>query len=66
MTDTEYLESRIREQRAELSNLREKESNDKWAAKLHAIYQSLVDKGFTEEQAFTIFLEVFKKARAID
>lgn len=57
-----YLEKRIKEDTAELNRLREKERNDQTAQKLHDIYQSLVDKGFTEEQAFYLFYEAVKAA----
>lgn len=60
--DSKYLENRIKADRAELERLREKEQNDQTAEKLHGIYQSLVDKGFTEEQAFYIFYEAVKAA----
>lgn len=57
-----YLEKRIKEDTEELNRLREKERNDATAQKLHDIYQSLVDKGFTEEQAFYLFCEAVKAA----
>ena len=60
--DRKYLEKRIESDKAELERLREKERNDQTAEKLHSIYQSLVDKGFTEEQAFYIFYEAVKAA----
>ena len=62
MTEVEYLESRIREERAECARLRKKEQNEKVAAELRAIFESLVDQGFTEEQAFEIFMVMVKKA----
>ena len=62
MTDVEYLESRMREDREECARLRMKEHNDKISAELHAIYQSLVDKGFSEEQAFILFMEMVRRA----
>ena len=57
-----YLEKRIKEDTEELERIREKERNDATAQKLHDIYQSLVDKGFTEEQAFYLFYEAVKAA----
>lgn len=62
MTEVEYLESRIREERAECARLRKKEQNEKVADELRAIFESLVDQGFTEEQAFEIFKMMVKKA----
>ncbi len=57
-----YFEKRIKEDTEELERIREKERNDATAQKLHDIYQSLVDKGFTEEQAFYLFYEAVKAA----
>ena len=54
MTEVEYLESRMREER--------KEQNEKVAAELRAIYESLVDQGFTGEQAWDLFVLMVKKA----
>ena len=62
MTEVEYLESRMREDRAECARLRKKEQNDKVAAELRAIFESLVDQGFTEEQAFEILKMMVNKA----
>ena len=60
--DSAFLAKRIRRDKEELERLRFKEQNDEAAQKLHDIYQSLVDKGFTEEQAFYIFYEAVKAA----
>ena len=62
MTEVEYLESRIREDRLECNRLREKERNEHLAQNLRNIYESLVDYGFTEEQAFELFMVMVKKA----
>ena len=48
--------------RRELERMREKEEYGIYAQKLHDLYQSLVDQGFTEEQAFYIFYEAVKLA----
>ena len=62
MTEVEYLESRMREDRAECARLREKEQNDKLAKGLHSIFQSLIDSGFSEEQAWELFEGMCKAA----
>ena len=62
IVDKKYLENRIRADKAKLERLRAKEQNDAAAQKMHDLYQSLVDKGFTEEQAFYLFYEMVKAA----
>lgn len=62
MTEVEYLESRMREDRAECARLRKKEQNDKVAAELRAMFQSLIDSGFSEEQAWELFKGMCKTA----
>lgn len=62
MTEVEFLESRIREDRAECTRLREKERNEHLAQNLRNIYESLVDQGFSEEQAFKLFMAMVNKA----
>lgn len=64
MTDIEFYESRMRSDREECTRLRRKEQNDKVAAELRAVFESLVDQGFSEEQAFELFMEMVKKAFA--
>ena len=60
--DIDYLQKRVKKDVDEINRIREKEQNDVNAQKLHDMYQSLVDKGFTEEQAFYIFYEAIKAA----
>lgn len=60
--DSKYLENRIKADRAALEEMRWQEQNKETAARLHDIYQRLVDSGFTEEQAFYIFYEAVKAA----
>ena len=57
-----FLEKRMKEDRKTVEELRRKEENDKAAQQLHDLYQSLVDKGFSEEQAFYLFVKIIKKA----
>ena len=61
-TEREFIEKRISKDMEELERMNRKESNDKVAEQLHDLYQSLVDKGFSEEQAFYIFYEAIKIA----
>ena len=62
MTEVEYNESRIRELRWENEKLRQKEQNDKLASALRATFESLVNAGFSEEQAWELFKWMCKKA----
>ena len=52
----------MKEDRKAVEELRRKEENDKAAQQMHDLYQSLVDKGFSEEQAFYLFVEMVKTA----
>ena len=61
-TERDFIEKRVSKDLEELERLDRKESNDKVAEQLHDLYQSLVDKGFSEEQAFYIFYEAIKIA----
>ncbi len=55
-----FLEKRMKEDRKTVEELRRKEENDKAAQQMHDLYQSLVDKGFSPEQAFSLFMERVK------
>lgn len=55
-----FLEKRMIEDKKTIEELRRKEENDKSAQQMHDLYQSLVDKGFSEEQAFYLFVEMVK------
>ena len=57
-----FLEKRMIEDKKTVEELRRKEENDKAAQQMHDLYQSLVDKGFSEEQAFYLFYELVKVA----
>ena len=61
-TEREFIEKRVNKDLEELERMDRKDSNDKVAEQLHDLYQSLVDKGFSEEQAFYIFYEAIKVA----
>ena len=60
--EKDYLEKRIQEDKKTLEDLARKEQNNKAAEQMHDLYQSLVDQGFTEEQAFYLFFEMVKAA----
>lgn len=60
--EIDFLEKRMKEDRKTVEELRRKEENDKAAQQMHDLYQSLVDKGFSPEQAFYLFVEMVKKA----
>lgn len=62
MTDIEYCESRIREYRAECEDLRKKEKYRKAAQDSRDIYESYVNVGFTEEQAWELFKILFERS----
>ena len=61
-TEREFIEKRVNKDLEELERMDRKDSNNKVAEQLHDLYQSLVDKGFSEEQAFYIFYEAIKVA----
>lgn len=62
MTDLEYHEIRMREERAACEKLRKKEQRDKISSELRSVFQSLVDAGFSEEQAWELFKGMCKAA----
>jgi len=62
MEELEFIEKRMKADRKTVESLRRKEENDKAAQQLRDLYQSLVDKGFSEEQAFALFMAMIKTA----
>lgn len=62
MTDLEYHELKAREERDECARLREKERNDKMATTLRNLFQSFLDSGFSEEQAWELFKGMIRRA----
>ena len=62
MTEVEYLESHMREERAELTRLRRNENNRKAALESRDLYEAYVDAGFTEEQAWELFKVLWERA----
>ena len=62
MTDLEYHESRMREERAECERLRKEQGRVKIAEELRAVFQSFVNAGFSEEQAWELFKGMVKAA----
>ena len=62
MTEVEQLESKMREERAELTRLRRNENNRKAAIESRDLYEAYVDAGFTEEQAWELFKVLSERA----
>ena len=62
MTEVEQLESKMREERAELTRLRRNENNRKAAIESRDLYEAYVDAGFTEEQAWELFKVLCERA----
>lgn len=62
MTEVEQLESKMREERAELTRLRRNENNRKAAIESRDLYEAYVDAGFTEEQAWELFKVLWERA----
>ena len=62
MTEIEYNESRIRELRMENDRLRKKAENDSTAAQIHDAYESLLNAGFSKEEAWELFIVACKAA----
>ena len=62
MTDVEHLESKMRSEREELTKLRRRENNLKAAQEQMDLYESFVDVGFTEEQAWELFKTLLEHA----
>jgi len=64
--EIEFLEKRIDGDTEKLKELRAKEKNDKFAADLRSIYDSLVGQGFSDEQAFWILAQAVMNAFKTD
>ncbi len=62
MTDVEYLESKMRSEREELAKMRRRENNLKAAQEQRDLYESFVDVGFSEEQAWELFKTLLEHA----
>lgn len=60
--ELEFLEKRIVSDQKKVEELHFKAENDKLAAKLHDIYQSYRDAGFSEDQSFWMLAQLVKKA----
>ena len=60
--EKEFLINRITNDRKALEEVKEKEQYEKCAKQLRTAYQSFVDEGFTEEQAFWFVAQIIKKA----
>lgn len=56
-----YYEDEIKRMQRELKQEKEHESNLEVAKSLHDIYSCHLEAGFTEEQAWEIFITLLKK-----
>lgn len=61
MRDLEHLEERIKSETAELRELRMREKDEAFARRVRSVYDALLDRGFTPEQAIDIFLAILRK-----
>lgn len=62
MTDIEYLAARIKEQTEQLEALEAKAATDYETKEAFDIYMSFVNAGFTKEQAWELFITIFRAA----
>lgn len=62
MNDIEYLEARIEEQTAQLEEMKAQLQTDKETKEAFDIYSSFLRAGFEKEQAWEMFMELFKAA----
>jgi len=62
MTDIEYLETRINEQTAQLEDMRMRLQTDKETKDAFDIYSSFLRAGFDKDQAWELFMTIFKAA----
>lgn len=58
----EYYEGQIRLLKKEMELEQREENQRKTAEEVRGVYQSYLDAGFTEEQAWEIFMTILKKA----
>ena len=62
MTDIEYLENRINEQTAQLEDMRMRLQTDKETKEAFDIYSSFLRAGFDKDQAWEMFMTIFRAA----
>lgn len=55
MTNLEYVESKLKADQDEYEREKRRDENRQMAEEMHDIYQSFVDAGFSDEQAWAIF-----------
>lgn len=58
----EYYEGQIRQLKEDMEREKREEVNRKCAEQVRELYQSLLDAGFDEEQAWELFMTLLKKA----
>ena len=62
MDDIKYLELKIETDMSRLEHLKNREETDKQAREAFEIFDSLRKAGFSEDQAWVLFLSLFKAA----
>ena len=60
--EVEFFENRIASDKKAIEELEFKKQNDEMAKKLRVTYNSLIEQGFTEEQAFWMLAQFIQKA----
>lgn len=60
--EIEYLQKRIKEDTKKVEEAKRKAEYENAAQKIHGLYQSFIDSGFSEEQAFYLVFEMVKSA----
>ena len=59
---TDYYKSKIERLKKELEKSKEHDENTRLCTSLYDLYRTYVDVGFTEEQAWEIFIAQVKRA----
>ena len=62
MDDIKYLELKIETDMSRLEKMKNREETDKQAREAYEIFDSLRKAGFSEDQAWVLFLNLFKAA----
>lgn len=55
MTNLDFVEAKLKADQAEYDREKRRDENRQMAEEMHDIYQSFVDAGFSDEQAWAIF-----------
>ena len=60
--EIKFLTNRVSEDKKKIEELRYKEENEKLAAAMKAVYDSFIEKGFSDEQAFWVVAQFIKRS----